>query len=260
MPPRYYIACDLGAESGRVMLGCLEDGRLTLEEIHRFSNGAVHVLGIAALGRAAHLRGTQNRALRKTAARGLPVASVSVDSWGVDYVLLNRTHPLLAPPFHYRDARTDDTYPRVLKDLGAELIFAETGIQFMPINTLYHFVSDVEKSPALLEVADCFLNIGDYFNYLFSGVACVDQSNASTTQMYNPATRAWSETIIARCGFPAKFSRKSCLPAPCWVRCSRTWRRKPRSKGRGGGRHLLARHRRGRRRRARHRRATTGPT
>ena len=206
-PPRYYIACDLGAESGRVMLGCLEDGRVTLEEIHRFANGAVSVLGSLRWD-VLRIFDELKTGLRKTAARGLSMASVSVDSWGVDYVLLNRTHPLLAPPFHYRDARTDETYPRVLKELGAELIFAETGIQFMPINTLYHFVSDVEKSPALLEVADCFLNIGDYFNYLFSGVACVDESNASTTQMYNPKTRAWSQVLIERCGFPAKIFPK----------------------------------------------------
>ena len=207
MPPRYYIACDLGAESGRVMLGRLEDGRITLEEIHRFPNGAVHVLRSLRWD-VLRIFDELKTGLRKTAARGLPVASVSVDSWAVDYVLLNKTHPLLAPPFHYRDARTDETYPRVLKDLGAELIFAETGIQFMPINTLYHFVSDVEKSPALLDVADCFLTIGDYFNYLFSGVPCIDESNASTTQMYNPITRRWSDIIIERCGFPAKIFPK----------------------------------------------------
>lgn len=189
------------------MLGCLEDGRVTLEEIHRFPNSPVRVLG-SLRWNVLRIFDELKTGLRKAASRGLPLASVSVDSWGVDYVLLNRTHPFLAPPFHYRDARTDETYPRVLKELGAELIFAETGIQFMPINTLYHFVSDMEKSPALLDVADCFLNIGDYFNYLFSGVACVDESNASTTQMYNPKTHAWSQTLIARCGFPAKIFPK----------------------------------------------------
>ena len=207
IPPRYYIACDLGAESGRVMLGCLEDGRLTLEEIHRFPNGAVSVLGSLRWD-VLRIFDELKAGLRQTAARGLPVSSVSVDSWGVDYVLYNRIHPLLAPPFHYRDARTDETYPRVLKSVSAELIFAETGVQFMPINTLYHFASDVEKSPALLDAADGFLNIGDYFNFLFSGVPCVDQSNASTTQMYNPKTGNWSEKLIARCGFPAKVFPK----------------------------------------------------
>ena len=135
----------------------------------------------------------------------MPVASLSVDSWGVDYVLLNAVHPILWPPFHYRDARTEETYEKVRASVGSELIFAETGIQFMPINTIYHLASDVEKSRNLLEVADCFLTIGDYFNYLFSGVARVDESNASTTQLYNPRTRSWSDALIERCGFPRKI-------------------------------------------------------
>jgi rhamnulokinase len=112
---------------------------------------------------------------------------------------------MLSPPFHYRDARTESTYERVRKQLGSELIFAETGIQFMTINTIYHLVSDLEKSPGLLEVADCFLTIGDYFNYLFSGMPKVDESNASTTQLYNPRTRSWSQVLIERCGFPPKI-------------------------------------------------------
>jgi rhamnulokinase len=133
------------------------------------------------------------------------VASLSVDSWGVDYVLVNAVHPMLSPPFHYRDARTESTYERLREKVGEELIFAETGIQFMPINTIYHLVSDAEKSPALLRVADCFLTIGDYFNYLFSGVPRVEESNASTTQLYNPRMRAWSQVLIERCGFPPKI-------------------------------------------------------
>jgi rhamnulokinase len=204
MNPKYYIACDLGAESGRVMLGRLEDGRLTLEEMHRFPSAAVRVLGSLRWD-VLRIFEELKTGLRKVAERHVSVASLSVDSWGVDYVLLNAVHPVLSPPFHYRDARTESTYERVRKDVGSELIFAETGIQFMPINTIYHLVSDVEKSPALLELADCFLTIGDYFNYLFSGIPRVDESNASTTQLYNPRTRSWSQVLIERCGFPPKI-------------------------------------------------------
>ncbi len=201
MSPHYYLACDLGAESGRVMLGRLEEGRISLEEIHRFATGGVSILG--------SLRWDVLRifeelkiGLGKAAHRSLPIASVSVDSWGIDYVLLNQTHPMLAAPFHYRDARTDETYPRLLKELGAEFIFAETGVQFMAINMLYHLASDVEKSPALLQTADVFLNIGDYFNYLFSGVPRAEESLVSTTQIYNPFRREWSRQLMQRCGFP----------------------------------------------------------
>jgi rhamnulokinase len=100
----------------------------------------------------------------------------------------------------------------VREKVSEKLIFEETGIQFMPINTIYHLASDLEKSRALLEAADCFLTIGDYFNYLFSGVACVDESLASTTQLYNPRTRSWSERLIELCEFPRKIFPKVVRP------------------------------------------------
>ncbi len=201
MPGQYHIACDLGAESGRVMLGCVSDGRLTLEEVHRFANGPVRILGTLRWDVLRIYEELKN-GLRAAARLGHPIASLSVDSWGVDYVLLNAAQPLLAAPFHYRDARTASTYERVCDQVGREVIFAETGIQFMSINTLYHLASDAEVSPALLDLAQCFLTIGDYFNYLFCGVPRVDESNASTTQLYNPHTRAWSATLLAQAGLP----------------------------------------------------------
>ena len=204
MDPHYYIACDLGAESGRVMLGRLEDGRLALEEIHRFPSAVVRVLGSLRWD-VLRIYEELKAGLREISKRNLPIAGVSVDSWGVDYVLLNAVHPMISPPFHYRDGRTASTYEKVRESIGSKLIFEETGIQFMPINTIYHLASDVERSRALLELADCFLMIGDYFNYLFSGVPRVDESNASTTQLYNPRTRSWSELLIERCGMPRKI-------------------------------------------------------
>jgi rhamnulokinase len=204
MAPHYYIACDLGAESGRVMLARLEDGQLSLEEIHRFPSAVVRVLGSLRWD-VLRIYEELKAGLCKITKRGVPARGISVDSWGVDYVLINAVHPMISPPFHYRDDRTAATYESVREKVGSGLIFDETGIQFMPINTIYHLSSDVEKSPALLEAADCFLTIGDYFNYLFSGVACVDESNASTTQLYNPRTRSWSERLIERCGMPRKI-------------------------------------------------------
>lgn len=209
--PNYYIACDLGAESGRVMLACLEDGRLSLEEIHRFPSAVVRVLGSLRWD-VLRVHEELKVGLRKIAKRSVPALGISVDSWGVDYVLVNAVHPMLSPPFHYRDDRTATTYERVRETVGSKLIFEETGIQFMPINTIYHLASDVEKSRAILDAADCFLTVGDYFNYLFSGVACVDESLASTTQLYNPRTRSWSERLIERCGIPRKIFPKVVRP------------------------------------------------
>ena len=186
------------------MLGRLKEGRLELEEIHRFPSAAVRVMGSLRWD-VLRIFEELKSGLRAIAQRREAVVSVSVDSWGVDYVLLNSVHPMLFPPFHYRDARTEGTYDRVRKRVGSELIFAETGIQFMPINTIYHLASDLERSRDLLEAAECFLTIGDYFNYLFCGIPRVDESNASTTQLYNPRSRTWSRALIELCGFPASI-------------------------------------------------------
>ncbi len=102
-----------------------------------------------------------------------------------------------------RDPRTAGPYERVRRDVGEDVIFEQTGIQFMPINTLYQLVADTENCRPLLERADLFLTVGDYFNYLFSGVPRVDESLASTTQIYDPRSRQWSKLLIERCGLPA---------------------------------------------------------
>ena len=206
-----YIACDLGAESGRVMLGTLTAGRLSLEEIHRFPNGAVRLMGTLRWDML-RLFEEMKTGLRQVARLEVSLAGISVDSWGVDYAFVNAVHALLAPPFQYRDPRTDSPYASVRAALGETLIFEETGIQFMPINTLYHLASDLETSPRLLAAADCFLTVGDYFNYLLSGVPCVEESLASTTQLYNPRTRTWSAELIRRGGFPAHIFPKLVAP------------------------------------------------
>ncbi len=204
MSEHHYIACDLGAESGRVILGNLRRGKVTLEEIHRFPNGPVRIAG--------SLRWDVLRifeelkiGLRKVATSGVVAESLSVDSWGVDYVLTGAAQPMLALPHHYRDSRTDRTYSSALEMPGPELIFSETGIQFMSINTLYQFMAEMERSPRLLEIADQFLTIADYLNFLFSGAAAIEESLASTTQLYNPVTRAWSGRLIEQFGFPRRI-------------------------------------------------------
>jgi rhamnulokinase len=108
----HYIACDLGAESGRVMVGRLQDGQLTLEEIHRFPSAVVRVHGSLRWD-VLRIYEELKTGLREIAKRKIPVRGVSVDSWGVDYVLINSVHPAISPPFHYRDDRTATTYDRV---------------------------------------------------------------------------------------------------------------------------------------------------
>ncbi len=242
-----YLAIDLGAESGRVMLGTLADGRVTLEEIHRFPNRSLTENGHLHWD-LAHLQGEIFAGLEKAAAHGTSIAGISTDSWGVDYVLLDRAGKPLGNPYCYRDARTHDATARLFKKLPFAEIYHETGIQFMTINTIYHLEAQQHDDPSVLANAGHFLNIADYFNAQLCGVAAAEQSLASTTQVYNPRTQAWSEKIAATLGL-----KKSLFPA------RRAQRHGPRpgnrharaASGAGAGesrRLVLARHRRGRRR------------
>ena len=204
MSPHQYVACDLGAESGRIMLGTLADHRLTVEEIHRFPNGPV-VLGDTLRWDVLRLFDEIKLGLRKVAARGAPAASMSTDAWGVDYVLLRDDEPFLTAPYHYRDARTDGALERAFARVPAGTIFEETGAQFMAHNTLFQLLVDREHRREILELSDRFLGIADYFNYLFSGVARAEESYASTTQLWNPRQRAWSRSLIDDFGLPARI-------------------------------------------------------
>jgi rhamnulokinase len=204
MNPRHYIACDLGAESGRVMLGTLEDGKLELHEIHRFSNGPARIAGSYRWD-TLRIFEELKLGLRKVAERGITARSLSVDSWGVDYVLTRDRQPQLGIPYNYRDARTEKTYDTALKTAGPERIFEQTGIQFMSINTLYQFLADQQDQREILSVTERFLLIGDYFNYLFSGRGVAEESLASTTQIYDPRKRAWSQDLIGLFGFDQRI-------------------------------------------------------
>jgi len=197
----HYIACDLGAESGRVMLGTLTDGHLELEEVHRFPNLIIR-LGASLRWDILRTFDELKKGLAKVAARDVRVTSLSVDSWGVDYVWSGFGQEMLAPAYIYRDARTDATFERALATVGRERIFGETGIQFMPLNTLYQLMADLEASPQLLAHAEGFLCIADFLNFLFSGKRVAEESLASTTQIYNPRTKNWSDDLIAAFGFP----------------------------------------------------------
>ncbi len=197
----HYIACDLGAESGRVMLGTLSEGRLTLEEIHRFPNVTIR-LGNSLRWDILRTFDELKKGLAQVARRGVPVESLSVDSWGVDYVWSGLGQDMLAPAYIYRDPRTDATFESAIAQSGKEKIFAETGIQFMSFNTLYQLIADRDASPGLLREADGFLGIADYLNFLFSGVRRAEESLASTTQIYNPATRQWSKVLQEEFSLP----------------------------------------------------------
>ena len=200
----HYVALDLGAESGRVMLGTLADGRLQLEEMHRFPTGSITIENTLRWD-VVHLFEEIKTGLRKVAARGMVPASLSADSWGVDYVYFRAGEPLLTLPYHYRDARVDGAFKPAFARVPDTEIFEETGIQFMTINTLYQLLDDARRRPEVMALAEKFLLIGDYINYLFCGVARAEESLASTSQMYNPRTRTWSSPLLTKFGLPERL-------------------------------------------------------
>jgi rhamnulokinase len=194
----YYLACDLGATSGRLMLGSLRNDKLTLEEVHRFGNGPVKRRGSLHWNMGALFR-ELNQGLKKAAARKLPIASISTDSWGVDYLLYDARDRIIEPTFCYRDRRTEKGVARTKSCVSWEDIYGETGIQFMALNTIYQLAAE---SPRRLAQAKRLLLIGDAFNYYCSGNACHEESLASTSQLYNPRTKTWSKKLLGALGLP----------------------------------------------------------
>jgi rhamnulokinase len=200
-----YLAFDLGAESGRAVLAHLQSGILTTEEVHRFPNEPVEYGGSLHWD-VARLWFEVRRALAQLGEVSL--AGIGVDAWGVDYALLGERGELLENPYHYRDRRTEGVMAEVLGKVSKEEIYEATGIQFMPINTLYQLFAARRQTPKLLEAAKYLLTIPDLFNYWLTGNAVCEFTNATTTQMMDPGKRTWATSLMQRLDLPPH------LPAP----------------------------------------------
>ncbi|QUQ66645.1 rhamnulokinase [Kutzneria sp. CA-103260] len=187
-----YAAVDLGASSGRVMLGRVEADLLELREVSRFSYRP-EVRDGALRWDAALLRRSVEEGLR-----GLDVRSVGIDSWAVDYGLLDDSGELLADPVCYRDSRTDGVVDRVLAAVPAEELYGVTGIQILPINTLYQLVAD-----PLAQQAAHLLLIPDLVAYWLTGEIGAEYTNASTTQLLDVHTGQWATGLMDRLGIPS---------------------------------------------------------
>ncbi|RAQ96565.1 rhamnulokinase [Thermogemmatispora tikiterensis] len=204
MSERYLAVVDLGAESGRVHLARYDGQRLALEEVHRFANGPValqrHLYwNVLALWQEV-ISGL--RKARRLAGR---LDSIGVDTWGVDYVLLDDQGLLLGLPFHYRDRRTEGLMEEVFARVPREEIYAQTGIQFMPINTLYQLLAHQREQPHLLENATHLLLMPDLFHYWLSGERLCEYTNATTTQCWSVPHGSWARDLLARLGLPTHF-------------------------------------------------------
>ncbi|MEX2187494.1 MAG: FGGY-family carbohydrate kinase [Pirellulales bacterium] len=205
MSSKVYIAVDMGASSGRHVAGLFDGSRLELAEIHRFENGPAHAAGRMywdLLGQWAHLRDGLRRA---AATYGDRVASVGVDTWGVDFVLLGRGDELLGNPYHYRDARTNGVLDRAFAVVPRDEIFAATGLQFMQFNTLFQLFAMREQNSPLLDVAESLLMMPDAFHWLLTGVRANELTDATTTQCYDPQRGGWATQLIEQFGIPTKI-------------------------------------------------------
>ncbi|MBN2471797.1 MAG: rhamnulokinase, partial [Anaerolineae bacterium] len=199
MTRKTVIAVDLGAESGRVMAVHFDGRTLEAEEIHRFANPVTTVRGTLYWD-VLHLWRSVQEGIEKC--RACQPASIGVDTWGVDFALLDRAGGLLANPVMYRDERTAGMLEAACEIMPKRAIFEQTGIQFLQINTLYQLLSMVRSKSPLLAAAGAFLTIPDLLNYWLTGEKACEFTNATTTQMLNPRTRTWAAGMLEAFGIP----------------------------------------------------------
>lgn len=211
MTKQGYIAFDLGAESGRAMLITIADGKVNLEEAHRFANLPQRLPSgyhwnlldlwrnlVDGLGRAAELAKQNN----------IDIVSLGADTWGLDFGLLGKSGQLLSLPYAYRDERCHDAYAAVVDKLGDRAIYDATGIQFMPMNTLFQLYAQYQAEPSSLESADRLLMMPDLLHYFFCGEKVNEATDASTTQIVNPRgsdVGQWETALLDQLGIPSHF-------------------------------------------------------
>ncbi|GGE36793.1 rhamnulokinase [Pullulanibacillus camelliae] len=195
----YSLAIDIGASSGRCILGHIEAGRLVLQEVYRFENRLVkkdsHVCWEVERLFAEICKGIQ-----KCKAIGIQPASIGIDTWAVDFVLLDEADERLTDAVAYRDARTDGMMEEVFQIIMKERLYLETGIQFQKFNTLYQLYALKKQHPKVLEKAKTFLMIPDYFNFLLTGRKANEYTNATSTQLVNAFTKRWDHGLLKALG------------------------------------------------------------
>lgn len=200
MAEQAFVGVDLGASGGRVLVGLFDGERLCLDEVHRFGNGPTNVAGSLQWDLLALWNEVQSGLRRAATKYKQQIRSVGVDTWGVDFGLLGRGDTLLGNPTHYRDRRTEGMPERAFRYASREQIFAATGLQFMPFNTLFQLLAMRESNSPLLEVAERLLLMPDLFHWLLSGVKTNEITNATTTQCFNPQTGQWANDLLEKCG------------------------------------------------------------
>jgi sugar (pentulose or hexulose) kinase len=198
---KHYLAFDLGASSGRAMLGTVADGKISLQEVHRFENGAVDVDGGLywnLLGLFAELK----RGLAKALETGVELAGMAVDTWGVDFALLDAKGKFAGFPRHYRDPRTADILPWAFERVPRARFYERTGIQFMNLNTIFQLAAMVRDGDPMLVSGKTLLFMPNALTYLLSGNICAEYTIATTSQAYDPHAGDWAWDLIDALGLP----------------------------------------------------------
>lgn len=207
-----FLAFDLGASSGRAILGTFRDGVLSLEEMHRFDNGPMDVNGGLfwnVLGLFAELK----TGLKKTLDRGVALSGIAIDTWGVDFCLLDGAGEFLGFPRCYRDPRLQDIQPHFFAKTPADRLYARTGIQFMDFNTVFQLAAMQRAGDAVLPSARHLLFMPNALTYLFCGRVAAEYTIASTGALLDPAKRGWDAELLRERGFPPALFPE--LVQPC---------------------------------------------
>ena len=208
----YYLAIDIGASSGRHILGYIDNGRLKLEEIHRFENYITNQNGTLVWD-IEHLVSEVKKGIAKCKEIGKTPCTVAIDTWGVDYVLLDENKQEILPAVSYRDSRTNRVINKVESIISAEELYLKTGIQKQNFNTIYQLYAD--KLSGRLEDAKHFLMIPAYLSYKLTGIIKNEYTNATTTGMVNAESKTWDNDIIEKLGLPKHLF--GTLDTPCTV-------------------------------------------
>ena len=207
----YYLAVDIGASSGRHILGCIEDGKIRIEEIYRFENGMVNRDG-KLLWDVEHLFTEIVNGMKKCRECGKIPVSMSIDTWAVDYVLLGKDDKILGDTYGYRDSRTTGMDDKVYEIIPEQELYARTGIQKQMFNTIYQLMAVKQQTPELLKTAETLLMLPDYFQFLLTGVKVSEYTNATSTQLVSPEDKQWDRELIEKLGYPEKIFLPLSMP------------------------------------------------
>lgn len=208
---RYYLAIDIGASSGRHMLASMKDGKMQLEEVYRFPNGMDDKNGTLCWNVERLFTEIKN-GLKKCKEIGKIPVSMAIDTWGVDYVLLDKDDRILGDTVGYRDSRTEGMDEKVYEVIPQDELYARTGIQKQIFNTVYQLMAVKESHPEYLEQAESILMIPDYFHFLLTGVKKNEYTNATTGQLVSPKTNDWDYEMIDMLGYNSKMFRPVSMP------------------------------------------------